>query len=333
MGFAIPLPTTGGIYASADAARVGGGLYHAVVEALCTLAMDMAPQVWKAGRSALEAAHVEMVFIGQRPPTAGLSSLRPTQSSTQSLPPAPSGSASAMSSFLPKSWQSKSWRSFSQSAVRPISAVSIGGSSGASSPTDGPSIMMDIPRTLNHPPPFVLRMVCMVPRYCVTSVIKAPNANLHLLFIFLQLPDSGDLEGTVHRGSEVRPVAHIHNRLGPSQVYLTSCKQYRWASLPPLALEERGPSWLRPVSPAKIQERLQVRDEGIAKCGAVAAGAVRMREQVVSVNVAAERTTALLLEAFKPRLVTADGDGTIRVTDYAYSSVLNQFSVSSGKLQ
>jgi len=35
----------GGVYASADAARVGGGLYHAVVEALCTLATDPEPHV------------------------------------------------------------------------------------------------------------------------------------------------------------------------------------------------------------------------------------------------------------------------------------------------
>lgn len=134
-------------------------MYHAVVEALCTLAMDLAPQVWRAGRSALEAAHVEMVFLGQRSPTAGLASLRPMQSSTQALTQGPSGSASAMSSFLPKSWQSKSWRSFSQSAVRPAPAVSVGGSSGASSPTESPSVLIDTPRTLNPPPPFVLRLV------------------------------------------------------------------------------------------------------------------------------------------------------------------------------
>lgn len=32
------------MYASADAARVGGGLYQAVVEALCTLATDPSPK-------------------------------------------------------------------------------------------------------------------------------------------------------------------------------------------------------------------------------------------------------------------------------------------------
>lgn len=147
----------GGVYASADAARVGGGLYHAVVEALCTLAVDMAPQVWKAGRSALEAAHVEMVFIGQRGASAGLASLRPPQTSPQSLPPAPPGSASGMSSFLPKSWQSKSWRSFSQTAPRPAPASSVAGSSAASSPEAASVMGAESQRPWK--PPFVLRMV------------------------------------------------------------------------------------------------------------------------------------------------------------------------------
>lgn len=145
----------GGVYASADAARVGGGLYHAVVEALCTLAMDPAPQVWKAGRSALEAAHVEMVFIGQRSAAAGLASLRPVQTSPQSLAPAPSGSSSTMSSFLPKSWQSKTWRNFSQSTPRP--APPSVASSNASSPDVSSTLAADAPRTSK--PPFVLRMV------------------------------------------------------------------------------------------------------------------------------------------------------------------------------
>ena len=35
----------GGVFASADAARVGGGLYPAIVEALCTLATDPSHKV------------------------------------------------------------------------------------------------------------------------------------------------------------------------------------------------------------------------------------------------------------------------------------------------
>lgn len=135
----------------------------------------------------------------------------------------------------------------------------------------------------------------------------------------------------MHRGSELRSVPSVHLRLGPSQVYLTSCKQYRWPSLPPLALEERGPAWLRPPPPSKIQERIAVRDEGISKCAAVGSMGVRIREQVLTVNTSAERTTALLLEPLKPRLVTADGDGNIRVNDYAYQTLMNQFSVCSGE--
>ena len=43
--FPLCQPLTGGVYASADAARVGGGLYQAIVEALCTLATDPSPKV------------------------------------------------------------------------------------------------------------------------------------------------------------------------------------------------------------------------------------------------------------------------------------------------
>lgn len=51
------------MYASADAARVGGGLYQAVVEALCTLATDPSPKVAAAGVAALRAANVELVPV------------------------------------------------------------------------------------------------------------------------------------------------------------------------------------------------------------------------------------------------------------------------------
>lgn len=132
----------------------------------------------------------------------------------------------------------------------------------------------------------------------------------------------------MHRGSELRSAPSINLRLGASLTYQTSCKEYRWPSLPPLSLEERGPGWLRPAPSHKINERRHVREEGIAKCKMAAIAGVRMREQVLTVNVSAERTTALMLEPFKPRLITADGEGSIRVTDYAHGAVLNHFPIA-----
>lgn len=58
----------------------------------------------------------------------------------------------------------------------------------------------------------------------------------------------------------------------------------------------------------------------------------RLREQVVTVNMLAERTTALLLEPFKPRLIAADGLGVVRVSDFSSASILNQFQAPVGKL-
>ena len=56
---------TEGEYASssAEAAQVRGGLYLAVVEALCTLATDPSPRVAAAGRAALRAANVEIIIF------------------------------------------------------------------------------------------------------------------------------------------------------------------------------------------------------------------------------------------------------------------------------
>lgn len=120
--------TAGGVYASADAARVGGGLYQAVVEALCTLATDPSPSVAAAGLAALRAAGVELVPVAAAGPAGGRGTA-PAPSRVQSLSGSgalpvgtPTGggggaalasSSGGVSSMLPKSWQPKSWRTSS----------------------------------------------------------------------------------------------------------------------------------------------------------------------------------------------------------------------------
>lgn len=54
-----------GNFASADAARVGGGLYGHVLEALCTLATDPAPIVSKMGKAVLLTAGVQLMHVTQ----------------------------------------------------------------------------------------------------------------------------------------------------------------------------------------------------------------------------------------------------------------------------
>ena len=52
-------------FASADAARVGGGLYSHVLEALCTLATDPAPSVVKMAKAVLLTAGVQLTPIAK----------------------------------------------------------------------------------------------------------------------------------------------------------------------------------------------------------------------------------------------------------------------------
>lgn len=56
-------PLDAGSYASADAARVGGGLYKHLLQAACTLATDPAPKVARIGKAALRVADVEMAPV------------------------------------------------------------------------------------------------------------------------------------------------------------------------------------------------------------------------------------------------------------------------------
>ena len=52
-----------GGFASADAARVGGGLYSNLLEAACMMATDPSPRVAHAGRGALRTADLELVPV------------------------------------------------------------------------------------------------------------------------------------------------------------------------------------------------------------------------------------------------------------------------------
>ena len=65
----------GSLYASADAARVGEGLYSQLVEATCLLASDPFPRVARLGKAALLVADVELVPqpIPQHPSRSSLS--------------------------------------------------------------------------------------------------------------------------------------------------------------------------------------------------------------------------------------------------------------------
>lgn len=72
------------------------------------------------------------------------------------------------------------------------------------------------------------------------------------------------------------------------------------------------------------------RIEGISRCRSVGALGARLKDHVYTVNISANRATALLFDAFKPQLITTDGQGCVKVWDYTQSYLLNQFPVISG---
>jgi len=73
------------------------------------------------------------------------------------------------------------------------------------------------------------------------------------------------------------------------------------------------------------------RNEGTSRCRSVSAVGARLKDHVYTVNIASNRVTALLIDPFKPQLITTDGHGFLKVWDYKQSYLLNQFLVTSGK--
>lgn len=117
--------------------------YHNIVEMLCILAMDPSPTVASAGKAAMRAGRVEFVLSGARSLNSNSSS-NPVATTLQSLPQSGTG----MSSFLPKSWQAKSWRSYSQTGSARPSLVT------GSRPAEAVEQIH-----LSKRPSFILRMV------------------------------------------------------------------------------------------------------------------------------------------------------------------------------
>lgn len=76
---------SGTVYASADAARVGGGLYQHLLHAAVTLATDPAPMVAAVGAAALHVAGVELAEAS-RPPGVHHNDVAPALSASCSTP-------------------------------------------------------------------------------------------------------------------------------------------------------------------------------------------------------------------------------------------------------
>lgn len=255
------------MYASADAARVGGGLYQALVEALCTLATDPAPSVAAAGLAALRAAGVELVPVavpGAGPVggrgTAPASSRAPSSVGSGAMPVGtpggggsslPGASSGGVTSMLPKSWQPKSWRS--------SSSVGGGGSSaGATSLLGGISSRQPSGAASAGLPP-AGSSLGSAGGSAASSPTLSPGSGTfsRMPFVLRRAPDAGDSlhlqRGASQAYAEQRPMSsqgslgsldayaaaaaaggpHAAPHLPPSGIYASSCRAFTWPLLAP----------------------------------------------------------------------------------------------------
>ncbi|KAL4426136.1 hypothetical protein ABPG77_007418 [Micractinium sp. CCAP 211/92] len=369
----------GGVYASADAARVGGGLYQAVVEALCALATDPSPKasaVAAAGLAALRAANVELIPVPGG--GAGAASAGPSRAASAapsraaSAGPSVAGSASGLpvgsaaagpassavasssggvSTLLPKSWQPKSWRTTTGGG----SSANIGGSSGSRQAGGVQSFSSAASGSLGSG---------------VGSATGSPNPSpsgatyTRMPFVLRRAPDAGDsvhsfsaaagaggydpqhhplsaqgslasLDGASAFAGASGVVGHtLTAALPQSGMYASSCRAFTWPLLAPQSQEEPGPAyatWLLPPDESKVELRRQWRHDTLLRTRTVGQSSkVRLRDHVTTVNTETDHTAAVLLEALRPFVVTADSDGMLRISNYRSGGTINRFHAASG---
>ncbi|KAL4421494.1 hypothetical protein ABPG75_010785 [Micractinium tetrahymenae] len=367
----------GGVYASADAARVGGGLYQAVVEALCTLATDPSPKVATAGLAALRAANVELIPVagtGAGAASAGPSraaSVGPSAAGSAGMPVnaaaagaagsgALGGSVGGVSTLLPKSWQPKSWRTSSSSGGGGGGGAAIGSSSGsqqagavqaygtaasgslgsgagsaAGSPSPSPG-SATYTRT-----PFVLRRAPDAgdSAHSLTAAAMAAAAaggydSQHRALSAQGSAGSLDAATAFAAGAAGMAGFPQAAALPQSGIYASSCRAFTWPLLAPQSQEEPGPAyatWLLPPDESKVELRRQWRHDTLLRTRTVGQSSkVRLRDHVTTVNTETDHTAAVLLEALRPFLVTADLEGMLRVSNYRSGGTINRFHAASG---
>lgn len=117
--------TSGGVYASADAARVGGGLYALLLDAACTLATDPAPMVAAQGAAALSVSSVKLTTLRSGALTtvastlssASLPMLQPAASTASTTSAAGSPALTTMAASLTSKLNGRFFRSAAPAAT------------------------------------------------------------------------------------------------------------------------------------------------------------------------------------------------------------------------
>lgn len=351
-------PLDAGSYASADAARVGGGLYKHLLQAACTLATDPAPKVAKLGTAALRVADVELAPVststGQlanansssvpsrmHSMTSNSSFLRlpstMSRASSQALPPPKPSQAPPDVPSSSSKWRPLAWRTSSRSLA---SSASI--SSSPSSPS-----LPNLPPDALTRKPFVLRMVNGENTDRAPSIDAGPNfssrrssmsrahslhstaSGPHAAPALSQQPEEDSAGSSLHG-----PTQTAEAQLPPSPVYKDSCEHFSWPLLEPQAslwrAEATNRGWLGgsiPPDPAKMASRIKEKEQSTQRCAQLGSGA-RLKDNVHTIDSESSSTVALLLHPFRPLVTCVDGVGHVRVHNYRHSTVINRFHIS-----
>ncbi|DBA97523.1 hypothetical protein WJX77_009223 [Trebouxia sp. C0004] len=353
-------PLDAGSYASADAARVGGGLYKHLLQAACTLATDPAPKVARLGKAALRVADVELapvsIAAGQLPSAnsasvpsrmhsmvsnssfLGLpSSLSMSRASSHALPPSTSTHPSQPQPSASK-WRSLAWRTSSRSLAGSVSVCS--------SPAS-PSLPNLPPDALTRKP-FVLRMVNGENMGRAPSIDAAQPSSrtpsitrMHSLHSSTSGPTTAASSSQLQQHDEDSAGSSLHGPihtadtpLPPSPVYKDSCEHFSWPLLEPQAslwrAEATHQGWLGgcvPPDPTKMASRMREKEQSTQRCAQLGSGA-RLKDNVHTIDSEAGSTVALLLHPFRPLVTLVDGGGSVRVHNYRHSTVINRFHVT-----
>ncbi|MEW5306106.1 MAG: hypothetical protein WDW36_008599 [Sanguina aurantia] len=287
-----------------------GPTYTLLLEAIQMLALDPSPKVAKLGREVLLVAQCELNFLAPPPPGS---------STPASQPP---GNVSPRGAALPPGAK----------LYRPRLLL-------APSPTKEHQLEYSRhPYTLrmtdNYPPGFRIGGTDFVDLHGAAGSSNMSSSSSHgdsrshgvNAALGMSLPGLIALEGAA-MGSASRP-------LPQSLVYQLSCEHFSRPMLEPLASAWREIEglveypWTTPVDPLRRRHRVREMEGGLAKCKVITNP--KLKEQVISLDTHSDSVTALCFHPYHPLLVTSDGKGFIRVTNYQDSTLANSFHVTNG---
>ncbi|CAL5222212.1 g4544 [Coccomyxa viridis] len=359
--------SNGTVYASADAARVGGGLYSHLLDAAITLATDPASVVASTGAQLLRVAGVELVesdFLpvsGSTPLPANASPSKVMSASYMRTSYSASGSsvgptAEAASSGSGSSKWRSSWRSSASVGGRQLAASA---STSPQSPPFQPQFMEACSRrqyTLkpvqanghHASDPSVLLSRATAPA-SVGSRAASPAASLASASSMLtsgstaqqQPPLPKIVKQQQENGMSASQSSEQSTGLPTSLVYRMSCEHFSR----PLLEQQQMPGHTGKLhfasgsasdsvfgthDPMRTANRVQERDEKCQACAAVGRNA-KLKEQVTTIDFQARSVAALLHHPFRPILVGVDGRGTVKVYSHRHSAFVNSFHLADDK--